>query len=78
MQNNSWIPLFPEQASSFAWQVDLLYFYIIAVCMFFRVGVVIAVFYFALKYRETEKFASPAEIHGSNVLGNYLVGYSVS
>jgi cytochrome c oxidase subunit 2 len=68
MQNNSWIPLFPEQASSFAWQVDLLYFYIIAVCLFFGLAVVIAVTYFAMKYREKEKFASPEEIHGSNVL----------
>jgi cytochrome c oxidase subunit 2 len=68
MQNNSWIPLFPEQASSFAWQVDLLYFYILAVCLFFGIGTVIAVFWFALQYREREKFAAPAEIHGSNVL----------
>jgi cytochrome c oxidase subunit 2 len=68
MQNNSWIPLFPDQASTFAWEVDALYFYIIAVCLFFGVGVVIAVCWFALKYREREKFASPPEIHGSNVL----------
>lgn len=68
MQNNSWIPLFPEQASSFAWQVDALYFYIIAVCLFFGVGVVIAVLWFALKYRETEKFVPGHDIHGSNVL----------
>lgn len=68
MQNNSWIPLFPEQASSFAWQVDALYFYIIAVCLFFGVGVVIAVGWFAFKYREREKFVAGADIHGSNVL----------
>lgn len=68
MQNNSWIPLFPDQASSFAWQVDALYFYIIAVCLFFGVGVVIFLALFAFKYRETEKFATPEEIHGSNVL----------
>ncbi len=68
MQNNSWIPLFPEQASSFAWQVDLLYFYIIAVCLFFGTSVVIAVTWFAWQYREKEKFATPKEIHGSNVL----------
>lgn len=68
MQNNSWIPLFPEQASSFAWQVDALYFYIIAICLFFGVAVVIAASWFALRYRETEKFVAGADIHGSNVL----------
>jgi cytochrome c oxidase subunit II len=68
MQNNSWIPLFPEQASSFAWQVDALYFYIIAICLFFGLGVVAFVALFAFKYREKEKFATPKEIHGSNVL----------
>lgn len=68
MQNNSWIPLFPDQASEFAWQVDALYFYIIAVCLFFGVGVVIFATIFAFKYRQTRKFASGADIHGSNFL----------
>ena len=68
MQDNSWIPLFPEQASSFAWQVDALYFYIIAVSLFFGVGCSIAIFYFAVKYREREKFAKGADIHGSMAL----------
>ncbi len=68
MQNNSWIPLFPEQASDFAWQVDALYFYIIAICLFFGVGVVIFIAIFAFQYKEKEKFATPEEIHGSNIL----------
>jgi cytochrome c oxidase subunit II len=68
MQNTSWIPLFPDQASTFAWQVDALYFYLIAVSLFFTVGIVTAIFFFALKYREKEKFATPEEIHGSMVL----------
>ena len=68
MQNNSWVPLFPEQASTFAWQVDALYFYLIAISVFFTVGIVAAVFYFALKYRAKEEFATPDEIHGSMVL----------
>lgn len=67
MQNN-WIPLFPDQASTFAWQVDALYFYLIAISVFFTVGIVAAIFFFALKYREREKFATPDEIHGSMVL----------
>ena len=65
MQDNSWIPLFPEQASTFAWEVDVLYFYLIAISIFFTVAVVAAVAFFVVKYREKEKFANGAEIHGS-------------
>src|SRR5207248_6411813 len=68
MQTTTWVPLFPEQASTFAWQVDLLYFYLIAVSVAFTVPIVVAVFYFALRYREKEKFATPEEMHGSMVL----------
>ncbi len=65
MQDNSWIPLFPEQASTFAWEVDALYFYLIAISVFFTVGIVAAIGFFVVKYREKEKFANGAEIHGS-------------
>jgi cytochrome c oxidase subunit 2 len=68
MQNSSWIPFFPEQASTFAWQVDLLYFYLIAVSVAFTIPIVAAIFFFLVKYREVEKFATPEEIHGSMVL----------
>ena len=68
MQTNSWVPLFPDQASTFAWQVDLLYFYLIVVSVAFTVPIVAAIFFFAIKYREKEKFATPEEMHGSIVL----------
>jgi len=68
MQSNSWVPLFPEQASSFAWQVDALYFYLIVVSIVFSIPIVLGVFYFFVKYREKERFATPDEIHGSIVL----------
>ena len=68
MQTTNWVPLFPEQASTFAWQVDLLYFYLIAVSIAFTIPIVVAIFFFAIKYRETEKFATPEEMHGSMVL----------
>ena len=68
MQNTTWVPLFPEQASTFAWQVDALYFYLIAVSIAFTIPIVAAIFFFALKYRETEKYATPEEMHGSMVL----------
>jgi cytochrome c oxidase subunit II len=68
MQSNSWVPLFPEQASTFAWQVDYLYFYLILVSVAFSIPIVLAIFYFFVKYREKEKYATPDEIHGSIVL----------
>jgi cytochrome c oxidase subunit 2 len=68
MQNTSWVPLFPEQASTFAWQVDALYFYLIAVSVAFSIPIVLGVFYFFIKYREREKYATPDEIHGSVAL----------
>ncbi len=68
MQNTTWVPLFPEQASTFAWQVDALYFYLIAVSIAFTIPIVAAIFFFSLKYREKEKFATPEEMHGSMVL----------
>ncbi|HEX8287560.1 MAG TPA: cytochrome c oxidase subunit II [Pyrinomonadaceae bacterium] len=65
MQSNSWIPFFPEQASTFAWEVDALYFYVTGIAIFFTILIVAAVFYFSIRYREREKYAAGAEIHGS-------------
>jgi len=65
MQDTSYIPIFPEQASTFAWQVDYLYFYLVGISVFFTVGIVAVIFFFAIKYRATEEFATPKEIHGS-------------
>jgi cytochrome c oxidase subunit 2 len=42
--------------------------YLILISVFFTVGIVAAIFYFGLKYREKEKFVSGAEIHGSITL----------
>ena len=67
MQTN-WVPLFPDQASTFAWQVDLLYAYLIIVSIAFTIPIVVAIFYFGLKYREREKYATPDEMHGSIAL----------
>lgn len=68
MQTDSWIPLFPESASTFAWQIDALYFYLIVISVAFMVPIVAAIFWFIVRYREREKFATPEEIHGSIVL----------
>ena len=68
MQTNSWIPIFPDQASTFAWQVDLLYAYLIIVSVAFTIPIVAAIFFFAVKYREKERYATPDEMHGSIML----------
>lgn len=65
MQDSSWVPLFPEQASSFAWQVDYLYFYLMGISVFFTIGIVTTIFIFVIKYKEKEKFATPKKMHGS-------------
>ncbi len=45
------LPLFPEQASTLAPQTDHLYFYLLAVAVFFSVGIFLTIFYFAIRYR---------------------------
>ncbi len=65
---NSWIQLYPDQASEFAWQVDALYFYLILVSIFFTVVIVAAIGYFFVRYGEKEKFATPHSSHGSMLL----------
>jgi len=65
MQDTSWVPLFPDQASSFAWQVDYLYFYLVGISVFFTIIIVAGIFVFAIKFREKEKYATPDQIHGS-------------
>ena len=67
-ETTSWVPIFPEQASTFAWEVDVLYFYLLAISVFFTVGIVAAILFFFVKYREKEKFATGEEIHGSIAL----------
>lgn len=66
MFNN--FPLFPEQASSLAGDVDALYFFLIAVSGFFAVLVSIAIIIFAVKYRRQKPDQVGASIHGSTAL----------
>jgi cytochrome c oxidase subunit 2 len=44
-------PLWPDQASTFAPDVDNLYIFLILVCGTVAVGVFLTIFYFAIKYR---------------------------
>lgn len=69
VMNNSWyIPIFPEQASTFAWQVDALYLYLVAITLFFTFLVFGVIIVFFVKYRERVKYATPEQIEGSTAL----------
>jgi cytochrome c oxidase subunit 2 len=58
------LPLFPEQASSMAVQVDGLYFFLIAVSAFFTLLIFLTIFIFAVKYRQ-KAHPNPEHIEGS-------------
>jgi cytochrome c oxidase subunit 2 len=59
------IPIFPEQASTFARDVDALYFFILAVTAFFALVVAVAVIYFGIRYRRTHEGQIGARIEGN-------------
>jgi cytochrome c oxidase subunit 2 len=59
------IPIFPAQASTFAADVDKLYFLILGVTSFFAIAVVIFVAIFAIKYQDHTGTQVGAPIHGS-------------
>ena len=61
----SGIPLFPEQASTLAPEVDALYFFILGVTAFFAVLVSVLVIYFGFKYRDDTGLKVGAPITGS-------------
>jgi cytochrome c oxidase subunit 2 len=53
------LPLFPEQASTIAGQVDDLYFFLLAVSIFFSVLIATLVIVFAIKYRRRSENEPP-------------------
>jgi cytochrome c oxidase subunit 2 len=59
------IPIFPDQASTFAKDVDALYFFILATCALFAIGVSIAVVYFGIRYHKKHDGEIGARIEGS-------------
>ncbi len=59
------IPIFPEQASAFAKDVDALYFFILATCALFAVGVSAAVVILGIKYHKTHDGQIGARIEGN-------------
>lgn len=59
------IPLFPEQASTFAANVDALYIFIVAVSAFFALAVTVAVVAFGIVYRRKHEGEVGARIEGN-------------
>jgi cytochrome c oxidase subunit II len=59
------LPLFPEQASTFAERVDALYYYLLSVSGFFTLLIFALIFLFAIKYRRRSEDERPRPILGS-------------
>jgi cytochrome c oxidase subunit 2 len=63
------LPLFPEQASTIAGQVDALYFFLVGVSAFFSILIASLVIIFAVKYRRrSENEAPPKSQTGGKTL----------
>ncbi|MCL4819763.1 MAG: cytochrome c oxidase subunit II [Vicinamibacteria bacterium] len=61
-------PLFPDQASTLASKVDALYFFLIAISIFFSILIAVLVVGLAIKYRRRSDDEKPPAIHGSLLL----------
>ena len=62
---NPGFSLFPDEASAAAPGVDLLFFFIIGVSVFFATATAVLLIYFALRYRRRSDDQFPKPIHGS-------------
>src|SRR5262245_52332651 len=58
------IPFFPEQASNFAFEIDLFYLLLFALTGFFTVLIGVAAVYFLVKYRRRSQGEVPEQIEG--------------
>jgi len=59
------LPLFPDQASTMASRVDNLYFYLLAVSVFFSLLIALLVIFFAIRYRRRSESELPVGVEGS-------------
>jgi cytochrome c oxidase subunit 2 len=62
------LPLFPQQASTFASRVDLLYGFLIAISVFFTLLIGGTLVYFAVRYRRRSDADRPPRVHEPLVL----------
>lgn len=61
------LPLFPQQASTVAPQVDALYLFLVLITTFFSLLVALLILFFAVKYKRTPT-RKAEQIHGSTLL----------
>lgn len=61
------LPLFPQQASTVAGQVDALYLFLVLITTFFSLLVALLILFFAIKYKRTPT-RKAEQIHGSTLL----------
>jgi cytochrome c oxidase subunit 2 len=61
------VPLFPEQASSVAGQVDGFYLFLVLITTFFSLLIALLILFFIIKYRKTPE-REAVQIHGSTLL----------
>ena len=64
----SWIPLVPDSASTFSWQVDALYFYLSGVTLFFALLISAVLIFFVIRYRRRTPYEIPRPVAGSHKL----------
>ncbi len=62
------LPFLPGQASTIADDIDLLYFFLSGLTIFFTVLIAALIIYFSIKYRRRHPDEIPVQIHGSNRL----------
>jgi cytochrome c oxidase subunit 2 len=60
-------PLFPERASSLAFHVDALYFFLVALTIFFSAGIALGIVILAFRYRQ-QRQPKPVQVEGSLAL----------
>ncbi len=61
-------PLFPEQASTIAGRVDALYFFLIAITVFFSVLIAGLIVFYAVRYRRRSPESVGETVHGAMAL----------
>lgn len=59
--------LFPDQASTGATEIDLIFYVLLGLCLLFSVGIALILAYFAVKYRQTNERVNRAGSSKTNV-----------
>jgi len=59
------IPFMPEQASNFAWEMDLFYYFLVLLTIAFSAAIGVAIFVFAIQYRRKSAGEIPGQIEGN-------------